>query len=143
MAQLIIIPKGDSIECSLNARHLNSNTEQSDESWSIEPLPPQLPRANKCAIDPIYAYAYIPLDEETIKLTSFSSGDKLLLSEAFTVLNDFQFFTEQMLKFIKTLIEQGVAFVYIDVILFSSNSKEHMFQLFEQLHNIRTKKTSN
>ena len=77
---IIIIPKGDSIKCVLDARHLNSNTEQSDESWPIEPLAPQLARANKkykCAIDLMYAYAYTPLDEETIKLTSFSSGDKL------------------------------------------------------------------
>ena len=48
--------------------------EQSDESWPIEPLAPQLARANKnykCAIDLMYAYAHTPLDEEIIKLTSF------------------------------------------------------------------------
>ena len=38
---LIIILKGDTIKCVLDARHLNSNTEQSDESWPIEPLAPQ------------------------------------------------------------------------------------------------------
>ena len=47
---LIIIPKGDTIKCVLDARHPNSNTEQSDESWSIEPLAPQLARANKNTI---------------------------------------------------------------------------------------------
>ena len=77
---LLIIPKGYSIKCVLDARHLNSYTEQSDESWPFEPLAPQLARANKkykCAIDLMYAYAHTPLDEETIKLTSFCSGDKL------------------------------------------------------------------
>ena len=44
---LIIIPKGDTIKCVLDARHLNSNTEQSDESWPIEPLAPQLARAKQ------------------------------------------------------------------------------------------------
>ena len=76
----IIIPKGDTIKCVLDARHLNSNTEQSDESWPIEPLAPQLARANKkykCAFDLLCAYAHTPLDEDTIKLTSFSSCDKL------------------------------------------------------------------
>ena len=75
----VIIPKGDSIKCVLDARHLNSNTEQSDGSWPIEPLAPQLARAKKTnsAIDLMYAYAHTPLDEETVKLTSFSSGDKL------------------------------------------------------------------
>ena len=66
---LIIIPKGDSIKCVLDARHLHSNTEQSDESWPVEPLAPQLACGNKkykCAIDLMYAYAHTPLDEETI-----------------------------------------------------------------------------
>ena len=77
---LIIIPKGDTIKCVIDARHLNSNTEQSDESWPIEPLVPQLARANKkykSAIDLMYAYAHTTLDEDTFKLTSFSSDDKL------------------------------------------------------------------
>ena len=71
-----IIPKGDTIKCVLDARHLNSNTEQPDESLPIESLAPQLARANKkykSAIDLMYAYAHTPLDEDTFKLTSFSS----------------------------------------------------------------------
>ena len=77
---LIIIPKGDSIKCVLNARHLTSNTKHSDESWPIDILAPHLSRANKkykCAIDLMYAYAHTPLDEETIKLPSSSSGHKV------------------------------------------------------------------
>ena len=35
---LIIITKGDAIEVVLDARHLNSNTNQEFESWPIEPL---------------------------------------------------------------------------------------------------------
>ena len=77
---LIINPRGDTIKVVLDARHLNSNTDQSFESWPIEPLAPQLARANKkhkSAIDLMYAYAHAPLDEETTTFTSFSSGDKL------------------------------------------------------------------
>ena len=44
-----------------------------------------------------------------------------------------------MSTFFKTLKEQGVALVYIDVILLLSDSKEQLFQLIEQLHNISTK----
>ena len=44
---LFIIPNGDSINCVSDARHLNSKTKQSEESWPIEPLAPQLARANK------------------------------------------------------------------------------------------------
>ena len=138
---LIIIPKGDTIKCVIDARHLNSNTEQSDESW---PLAPQLARANKkykSAIDLMYAYAHTPLDEDTIKLTSFSSGDKLFaFIRGFYGLKGLpNFFTKQMSTFFKTLIEQGFALVYIDDILLLSDSKEHMFQLIEQLHIISTK----
>ena len=142
---LIIIPKGDTIKCVLDARHLNSNTEHSDESWPIlEPLAPQLARVNKrykSAVDLMYAYAHTPLDEDTIKLTSFFSGDKL-----FAFIRGFfglkvlpKFFTKQMSTFFKTLIEQGFAFLYIDDIILLSDSKEHMFQLIEQLHIISTK----
>ena len=74
----IIIPKGDSIKSVLDARHLKPNTKQFDESWPIEPLAPQLARANqkyKCVIDLMYAHT--PLYEETMKLTSFFSDDTL------------------------------------------------------------------
>ena len=141
---LIIIPKGDTIKCVLDARHLNSKTEQSDESWPIEPLAPQLARANKkykSAIDLMYAYAHTPLDEDTIKLTSFSSGDELFaFIRGFYGLKGLpNFFTKQMSTFFRTLIEQGFALVYIDDILLLSDSEEHMFQLIEQLHIISTK----
>ena len=110
----------------------------------IEPLAPQLARANKkykSAIDLMYAYAHTPLDEDTIKLTSFSSGDKLFaFIRGFYGLKGLpNFFTKQMSTFFKTLIEQGFALVYIDDILLLSDSKEHMFQLIEQLHIISTK----
>ena len=89
----------------------------------------------------MYAYAHTPLDEETIKLTSFSSGDKLFaFIRGFYGLKGLpNFFTKQMSSFFKTLIEQGFALVYIDNILLLSTSKEHMFQLIEQLHIISTK----
>ena len=85
----------------------------------------------------MYAYAHTPLDEDTIKLTSFSSGDELFaFIRGFYGLN---FFTRQMSTFFKTPIEQGFALVYIDDILLLSDSKEHMFQLKEQFHIISTK----
>ena len=89
----------------------------------------------------MYAYAHTPLDEETIKLTSFSSRDKLFaFIRGFYVLKGLpNFFTKQMSTFFKTLIEQGFALVYIDDILLLSKCKEQMFKLIEQLHVISTK----
>ena len=37
---LIIMQKGDSIKCVLDARHLHSNTEQFNESWPIDSFAP-------------------------------------------------------------------------------------------------------
>ena len=54
-------------------------------------------------------------------------------------LKDFQIVFLKMSNFFKTPLEQGFALVYIDDILLLSNSKEHMFQLIEQLHIISTK----
>ena len=101
---LFIIPKGDAIKVVLDARPLNSNTDQELEYWPIEPLAPLLARANKkykSNMDLMYAYAHTPIDEETIKLTGFSSGDKI-----YTFIRGFYglkglpfFFTKQMLTF--------------------------------------------
>ena len=84
----------------------------------------------------MYAYARAPLDKDTTKITNFSSGDKL-----FTFISGFyglkglpNFFTKQLSSFFKTPIELD-----IDHILLLSDSKEHMFHLIEQLHNISTK----
>ena len=89
----------------------------------------------------MYAYAQTRLDEDTIKRTSFSSGDKL-----FAFIRGFyglkvlpNFSTKQMSTCFKILIEQGFALVYIDDILLLSDSKEFMFQIIEQLHIISTK----
>ena len=75
-----------------------------------------------------------------MKITSFSSGDKLFaFKRGFYGLKGLPiFFTKQMSTFFKTLIEQGFALVYIDDVLLLSNSKEHMFQLIEQLHTTST-----
>ena len=89
----------------------------------------------------MYAYAHTPLDEETIKLTSFSLGDKLFaFNRGFYGLKGLpNIFTKQMSSFFKTLIQQGFTLVYIHDKLILSDSKEHMFQPFEQLHTISTK----
>ena len=81
------------------------------------------------------AYAHTLLGEETIKLTSFSSGYKLFafIRGFYGLKGPPNFFTKQMSSFFKTPIEQGFAFVYSDDILLLYHSKEHMFQLIEQL----------
>ena len=86
----------------------------------------------------MYAYAHVSLDPETSNLTSFSSGDKLYaFIKGFYGLKDLpNFFTQQMYSFFRKLIDQGSALVYIDDILLLANTKEHMIDLIEQMHQI-------
>ena len=89
----------------------------------------------------MYAYAHTLLDEETIKLTGFSSVDKL-----YTFIRRFyglkglpNFFTKQMSTFFRPLIDKRSALVYIDDILLLADEKQEMFELFKELHKIATK----
>ena len=86
----------------------------------------------------MYAYAHATLDEETIKLTGFSSGDRLFaFIRGFYGLKGLpNFFTQQMSTFFKAMNNDGSALVYIDDILLMSNSKEHMLHLIKTLHEI-------
>ena len=119
----------------LDARHSNSNTEQSDESWPFEATAPQLARANKkckCAID--------PLMRKPSSLQVFPLVTNSLLSFAVSMVSkDSQISLQNKCQFFTSLIEQGSAPVYFDDILQLSHSKEHMFHLIEQLHIISTK----
>ena len=73
----------------------------------------------------MYAYAHAPLDEETITLTSSSSGDKLYaFIRGFYGLKGLpNFFTKQMYSFFQKPIDQSFALVYIDDILFLAHTK--------------------
>ena len=144
MNLLIIIPKGDAIKVVQDARHLNSNTNQELESRPIEPLAPQLARANKkykSTIDLMYAYAHTPLDEEIIKLTGFSSGDKFYaFIRGFYGLKRLpNFFTKQMSTFFRPLSDKRSALVYIDDTLLLADKKQEMFELIKELHIIATR----
>ena len=141
---LIIIPKRDAIKVVLDARHLNSNTNQEVESWPIEPLAPQFARANKkykSTIDLMYAYAHTPLDEETIKLTGFSSGDKLyaFILGFYGLIGLPTFFTKQMSTFFRSLTDKRSALVYFDDILLLADEKQEIFEIIKELHKIATK----
>ena len=86
----------------------------------------------------MYANAHTPFDEDTIKLTGFSSGDKL-----YTFIRGFNglkglpnFFTKQMSTFFRPLIDKRSALVYIDDILLLADKKQEMFELIKELHKI-------
>ena len=105
----------DTIKVVLDARHLNTNTDQSFESWPIEPLAPQLACAKfESAIDLIYAYAHA--DKKIISLTSFYSGDELyaFIRRFYSPKGLPVSLTQQLYSFLQKLIDQDFALVYID-----------------------------
>ena len=89
----------------------------------------------------MYAYAHTPLDEGTIKLTGFSSGDKLYnFIRGFYRLKGLpNFFTKQMSTLFRPLVNKRNALVYIDDILPLADEKQEMFELIKELHKIATK----
>ena len=89
----------------------------------------------------MYAYAHTPLDKETIKLTGFSSRDKLYTSiRGFYGLKGLpNFFTKQMSTFFRSLIDKRSALIYFDDILLLADEKQEMFELIKELHKIATK----
>ena len=89
----------------------------------------------------MYACAHTPIDEETIKLTRFSSGDKLysFIRELYGLKRLPNFFTKQMSTFFRSLIDKGSALVYFDDILLLADEKQEMFELIKELHKILTK----
>ena len=93
----------------------------------------------------MYAYAPTPLDEETIKLTGFSSADKL-----YTFIRGFyelkglpNFFKKQMSTFFRPLIDKQSALVYIDEILLLADEKQEMIEVIKELHKIATEENLN
>ena len=86
----------------------------------------------------MYAYAHARFVKETIRLTIVSSGDKLdaFIKGLYGLKGLPIFFTKQMYTFFQKLIDQGFALVYIDDILLLSQTKPHMIELIEQLHQI-------
>ena len=86
----------------------------------------------------MYAYAHATLDDETFKMTSFSSGDELfvLIREFYAHKGLPKIFKQRMFIVSKKFFYQGSALVKIDDILLVSIFKPYILQLFKQLHDI-------
>ena len=89
----------------------------------------------------MYAYAHTPLDEETIKLTGFSSGDKvyIFIRGFYELKLPPNVLTKQMSTVFRSLIDKRSALVYIDDMLLLADEKQEMFELIKELQKIATK----
>ena len=87
----------------------------------------------------MYAYAHATLDDESISLSTFSSGYKLnaFIRDFYCLIGLTDFFSPNKLSlYFRKIIDQGYAFVHIDGILLFAHTKTHMLDLFEPLHQI-------
>ena len=93
----------------------------------------------------MYAYAHTPLDEETLKLTEFSSGDTLhRFIRGFYGLKGLpKFFTKQMSTFFRPLIDECSALVYIDDILLLATKSLNCLNLLKNYIKLQKKKILN
>ena len=96
-------------------------------------------------IDLLYAYAHTPLYKETIKLTGFSSGDKLYtFIRGFYGLKGLQyFFTKQISTFFRSLLTNGLRWYILTNLLLLADGKQEVFELIKELYKIATNKISN
>ena len=123
--------ENDSIKIVLDARFLNSNTDQQSKSWPLKPLATELARANKkykSASDLMYTYAHAALDLETFELTGVSSGDKILLSlEDFLASKVFQIFlNSKCFCFFEICFVKNLHW-FISMIFFSCETLNHIY----------------
>ena len=122
------LKENDSFKIVLDARYLNSNTDnsyQSSEFLPLEPLATQLAWANKnykSAIDLMYAIAQATLNRKTNKLTAFSSVEQISAFKRgiYGLKVPPNIFTQQTPPFFKGLIRQGSA---LDVLMIFYSSQ--------------------
>ena len=76
---VIILAKGESLKIVLDARYLNSLTDESKCNWPIEPIQVILTKINGkyfTTADTNSAYNQMPLDEQSRRLTQFVIGNQ-------------------------------------------------------------------
>ena len=138
LSPLIIFKKKDFNKNVLDAGHLNTNTNQSSESWPLEPLATQLARAeNKTNLHFILCLHkhLLHLMMKLLKLLYFHLVIILLLPvQDIMALRVFQFFfSHNECLFFKDLLPQGSVLVYNDDISLMSKSKPRGLQLHKTI----------
>ena len=76
---IIILPKGNIVKLVIDARYLNSITDLSRYSWTLEPIESPITKLKGnlfTTSDLCSAYNQVPLTEEIQQLTSFVIGSK-------------------------------------------------------------------
>ena len=138
---VIILAKGESLKIVLDARYLNSLIDESKCNWPIEPIQVILTKINGkyfTTADMNSAYNQMPLDEQSRRLTQFVIGNQQyefnLLFYGISI--GPAAFSAFMSKIFRPLILKKNAITYLDDVFMQSQTKEEMFNVLEQYHQI-------
>ena len=136
---IILMPKNDYIKLVIDARYLNSVTDLTNYSWSLEPVQMIMTRVNGkffSVSDLPCAYHQVHLSFETQKLTSFNIG-----GQQFTFTRGFyglcglpNFFSRLMTILFDPLIKKKQAITYLDDTIMHSQSRSEMFTIINEYH---------
>ena len=141
---IILMPKADYVKLVIDARYLNSITDLTNYSWPLEPIQMIMTRINGkyfTVSDLSCAYHQVPLSDETQKLTSFIIGGK-----QYTYVRGFyglcglpNFFSRLMAIHFEPLIKRKQAITYLDDSLMQAQTKQEMFTLIHEYHQLLRK----
>ena len=141
---IILQPKHDYVKLIIDARYLNSVTDLTNYSWPLEPIQTIMTLINGnifSVSDLSCAFHQVPLDEPTQKLTSFIIGGKqYTFTRGFYGLKGLpSFFSRMMTIHFEPLIKKKQAITYIDDTLMQAKSKQEMFTVIQEYHNLLRK----
>ena len=141
---IILMPKNDYLKLVIDARYLNSVTDLTNCSWSLEPVHMIITQVNGkvfSASDLCCAYHQVPLSSETQKLTGFIIGGKqYTYTRRFYGLRGIpNFFSQLMTIHFDPLIRKKQAITYIDDTIMQSQNKDEMFTVINEYHTLLRK----
>ena len=141
---VIILRKGESLKKVLDARYLNSMIDESKCNWPIEPVDVALTRINGTIFttaDLNSAYNQIPLDEQSMRYTHFTIGNKqYCFKQLFHGISiGPAAFASILTHFLCPVIRKGTVITYVDDIFFQTNSYPQMYETLIEYHKILLK----
>ena len=141
---IIVMPKNDYVNLSIDARYLNSVTDLTNYSWPLEPVQMILTRVNGKVFsvsDLSCAYHQVPLSPEAQKLTRFIIGGR-----QYTYTRGFyglfglpNFFSRLLTIHFDPLIKKKQAITYVDDTIMQSQTKIEMFTVINEYHTLLRK----
>ena len=141
---VIILPKKDYVKLVIDARYLNSITDTSNSSWSLEPLNVLTTRITGTIFtssDLSSSCNLVPLIEDTQHVTSFIVGGRRYTYQiGFYGLKPLPSFFHKLMRYaFGPLIKRKQIITYIDNSLLQAKDEREMFTIVREYHSLLRK----